>query len=223
MPATQHDLVLWVAGGSFDVVFDAAQGMIATLRESARLADEVEGWSYHRDLDLTGFIDGTENPSMSAAPANVLVPSGQAGAGRVGPPHPEVGPRLRCMVVAEPREAGAGDRPHQAGQRRTRPTARGLARRPNGSRRVRPYPAAQHGIPGRSAITARSSSGSAPRRHLCLRCWRAWRAQGTRDALTLYSKPLTGAYYFVPSWTTSKPSRPMPSDVPARDAVRSGR
>ena len=29
MPATQHDLVLWIAGASYDVVFDAATEMIA--------------------------------------------------------------------------------------------------------------------------------------------------------------------------------------------------
>jgi porphyrinogen peroxidase len=65
MPATQHDLMLWIAGSSYDIVFDAAISMIDALREVATLADETVGWSYHRDLDLTGFIDGTENPSLS--------------------------------------------------------------------------------------------------------------------------------------------------------------
>ncbi len=69
MPATQHDLALWIAGGTYDVVFDATIGVIAALHRWAALADETAGWSYHRDLDLTGFIDGTENPSLSAAPA----------------------------------------------------------------------------------------------------------------------------------------------------------
>ena len=32
MPATQHDLAHWIAGGAYDVVFDAAIGMIAALR-----------------------------------------------------------------------------------------------------------------------------------------------------------------------------------------------
>src|SRR5215472_1628999 len=54
MPATQHDLALWIEGGRYDVVFDAAISMIAALRGVAVLADETAGWSYHRDLDLTG-------------------------------------------------------------------------------------------------------------------------------------------------------------------------
>jgi putative iron-dependent peroxidase len=81
MPATQHDLALWIAGGSYDVVFDATIGMIAALSELVALVDETVGWSYHRDLDLTGFIDGTENPSLSVAPKTVLIPAGSRGAG----------------------------------------------------------------------------------------------------------------------------------------------
>jgi putative iron-dependent peroxidase len=81
MPATQHDVMLWIAGSSYDVVFDAASSMIAALGELATLADETVGWSYHRDLDLTGFIDGTENPSLSVAPGKVLVPPGSPGTG----------------------------------------------------------------------------------------------------------------------------------------------
>ena len=84
MPATQHDLALWIAGGAYDVVFDAAFGVITALHETATLADETAGWSYHRDLDLTGFIDGTENPSLAAAPAPVHVPPRRAGGGGAG-------------------------------------------------------------------------------------------------------------------------------------------
>ena len=39
------------------------------------------GWAYHRDRDLTGFEDGTENPSLARAPHHALVPEGSPGAG----------------------------------------------------------------------------------------------------------------------------------------------
>ena len=68
MPATQHDAVMWVAGASYDVVFDVSIGIVNALHTGAVLADETVGWSYHRDLDLTGFIDGTENPTLGEAP-----------------------------------------------------------------------------------------------------------------------------------------------------------
>jgi putative iron-dependent peroxidase len=47
----------------------------------AQVADEVTGWAYQHNRDLTGFIDGTENPSLVEAPEVVLVPDGQPGAG----------------------------------------------------------------------------------------------------------------------------------------------
>ena len=81
MPATQHDLALWIAGGAYDVVFDAAIGMIAALSQTVELVDETVGWSYHRDLDLTAFIDSTKNPSISVAPRTVLIPERATGAG----------------------------------------------------------------------------------------------------------------------------------------------
>src|SRR5205085_2476214 len=60
MPATQHDALLWLSGAAYDVVFDAAREAIATLEPMAAVAEETSSWPYHHDLDLTGFIDGTE-------------------------------------------------------------------------------------------------------------------------------------------------------------------
>src|SRR5215470_17001889 len=81
MPATQHDAVLWISGGSYDVVFDVARAAIEALAAVAVVGDETSSWSYHHDLDLTGFIDGTENPSLIEALQVVVVPEGSPGAG----------------------------------------------------------------------------------------------------------------------------------------------
>jgi putative iron-dependent peroxidase len=81
MPATQHDAVLWISGGSYDVVFDVARAAIAALGDLATVGEETSSWSYHHDLDLTGFIDGTENPTLVEALEVVAVPDGSAGAG----------------------------------------------------------------------------------------------------------------------------------------------
>src|SRR5205823_6738532 len=45
------------------------------------ILDETSSWPYMHDRDLTGFIDGTENPSLMEAPELVLVPEGEPGAG----------------------------------------------------------------------------------------------------------------------------------------------
>ncbi len=69
MPATQADLWLWVAGSSYDNVFDVAREAIARLTGVAALERELGGWTYRHSRDLTGFEDGTENPALMIAPA----------------------------------------------------------------------------------------------------------------------------------------------------------
>jgi len=81
MPAAQHDLVVWIAGASYDVVFDTSRAIVAELSGRATLAHEMVGWQYHHDRDLTGFEDGTENPSIVEAMSVALVPAGQTGEG----------------------------------------------------------------------------------------------------------------------------------------------
>src|SRR5580765_2954956 len=81
MPATQHDAMLWISGSAYDVVFDVARAAIAGLRGVATVADETSSWPYRHDLDLTGFIDGTENPTLVEASDFALVPEGRPGAG----------------------------------------------------------------------------------------------------------------------------------------------
>src|SRR2546427_11434073 len=81
MPATQHDLWVWVAGHAYHTVFDVAREAITALAPMARLAAEVAGWTYKESRDLTGFIDGTENPPLSEAPEVSLFPDGAPGAG----------------------------------------------------------------------------------------------------------------------------------------------
>lgn len=81
LPATQRDLVIWLAGASYDVVFDTSRAIVTGLMPHAALAHEMVGWQYHHDRDLTGFEDGTENPSTVEATSVALVPSGQPGEG----------------------------------------------------------------------------------------------------------------------------------------------
>lgn len=81
MPATQADVWLWVAGASYDVVFDLGRAAVKHLATSATLVRELEGWSYRHSRDLTGFEDGTENPALLIAPSIATVPDGSPGAG----------------------------------------------------------------------------------------------------------------------------------------------
>lgn len=80
-PASQHDLWLWINGSSQDVVFEHTRAAAAAIETVAQLADEQVAFVHRDSRDLTGFIDGTANPSLLEAPAAALVPEGKVGAG----------------------------------------------------------------------------------------------------------------------------------------------
>src|SRR5882757_8732320 len=79
MPATQHDAVLWLSGSAYDVLFDVAHSAIDAVKDLASVAEETSTWAYRHDRDLTGFIDGSENPSLVDAADVALIPHGNAG------------------------------------------------------------------------------------------------------------------------------------------------
>jgi putative iron-dependent peroxidase len=81
LPATQHDVVIWLTGAGYDVIFDLSRTVVMALTDVAELANETVGWPYHHDRDLTGFIDGTENPSLVEATSVAIVPPGAPGEG----------------------------------------------------------------------------------------------------------------------------------------------
>ena len=81
VPATQHDLWIWAHGTGPDLALDAARAITHCLSPVATLAVDQPGFVYQDSRDLTGFIDGTENPPPTEAPGVAVVPEGQPGAG----------------------------------------------------------------------------------------------------------------------------------------------
>src|SRR5580700_5049688 len=80
MPSTQHDALVWLSGSAYDVIFDMARSVIHDIAGQASLGEETSSWPYRHDRDLTGFIDGSENPSLVDAPEVALIPEGSPGA-----------------------------------------------------------------------------------------------------------------------------------------------
>lgn len=200
MPATQHDAVLWLSGSAYDVIFDVARAAIAKLAGVASLADETSSWPYRHDLDLTGFIDGTENPTLIEAPQLVLVPEGQSGAG---------GTILLLQKWAH--DAATWESLPVAAQEavigRTKTDSTELEDKAPDShvastdqdrfgkifRRNMPYgTVGDHG-------TMFVGFSSTQRPLATMLESMAGLGDGTRDALTRYTRPISGAYYFVPS------------------------
>jgi len=200
MPATQHDAVLWISGSEYDVVFDVARQAIGTLALFASVAEETSSWPYHHDRDLTGFIDGTENPSLIDAPQVALVPETKPGAG---------GSVLLLQKWV-----------HAASRWESEPVARQeevIGRRKPDSEELDPKPKDSHvartdqDVFGKifrrnmpfGTVTAHGtmfvgfSSDQRPLEAMLESM--AGVKDGVRDALTRYATPLTGAYYFIPS------------------------
>jgi porphyrinogen peroxidase len=200
LPATQHDAVLWISGSAYDVVFDVARMAIRSLAGVAATADETSSWPYRHDLDLTGFIDGTENPSLIDAPPVVLVPDDAPGAG---------GTILLLQKWAH--DAAAWEALPDADQEQV------IGRRKADSVELDDKPADSH-----VATTDQDRLGKIFRRNMPYGTvtdhgtmfvgfcgdQRPLAAMlesmiglddGPRDSLTRFTRPLTGAYYFVPS------------------------
>jgi porphyrinogen peroxidase len=200
MPATQHDALVWLSGSAYDVIFDMARDVIHDLAGQASLGEETSSWPYRHDRDLTGFIDGTENPTLLDAPLDALLPEGAPGA---------AGSILLLQKwkhkVAEWEAVPVHQQELIMG--RTKPDSIELENKPSDShvartdqdefgnifRRNMPYgDIDDHGtvFVGFSADQKRLSR---------MLDSMAGLVNGTRDALTRYTEPLTGSYYFVPS------------------------
>jgi putative iron-dependent peroxidase len=80
-PATQHDLWVWTHGTGEDVELDVARAIAFALSPVATLAAEQPCFVYKDSRDLSGFIDGTENPPVEEALDVALVPDGEVGEG----------------------------------------------------------------------------------------------------------------------------------------------
>jgi putative iron-dependent peroxidase len=200
MPATQHDAVLWLSGSEYDVIFDTAREAIAGLDLFGSVAEETSSWPYRHDRDLTGFIDGSENPTLIDAPELVVIPEGSAGAG---------GTILLLQKWSHDAEAWESLTVTRQEEviGRTKDESVELDEKPDDShvartdqdefgnifRRNMPY----------GTVTDHGTmfvGFSAEQRPLAAMLENmVGLTDGVRDALTIYTKPLTGAYYFVPS------------------------
>lgn len=73
IPSTDVDMVLHLRSSRRDVTYLLGNALFATLSQYATLIDEVSGFKYLDNRDLTGFVDGTENPEGEQRKAVALV------------------------------------------------------------------------------------------------------------------------------------------------------
>ena len=72
-PATGGDLFVQITSGRHDLNLDLAMGLVGQLQTLATVAEEIHGFRYRDSRDLTGFIDGTENPKGKARAVAALI------------------------------------------------------------------------------------------------------------------------------------------------------
>jgi putative iron-dependent peroxidase len=71
--ATGGDLFLQITSGRHDLNLDLAMGLVRRLQPVATMTEEIHGFRYRDSRDLTGFIDGTENPKGKARAVAALI------------------------------------------------------------------------------------------------------------------------------------------------------
>jgi porphyrinogen peroxidase len=214
MPSTQHDALVWLSGSAYDIVFDMARSVVHDLANQASLREETSGWSYRHDRDLTGFIDGSENPTLLEAPITALLPEGVPGA---------AGSVLLLQKwkhqVAEWEALPIDQQERIMG--RTKLDSIELENKPPDShvartdqdefgnifRRNMPY----GGVDDHGTMFVGFSADQ--RRLSRMLDSMAGLVTGTRDALTRFTQPLTGSYYFVPSVESLRRLRDNPGPV----------
>jgi len=197
---------VWVGshGTGEDVELDVVRAVVAVMSPVATLAAEQPCFVYRDSRDLTGFIDGTENPPVEQAFDVALVPDGEPGAGG-------------AFVLAQKwvHDLTAFHAQPQAEQEgtigRTKPDSIELDDKPPTAhiarvvieedgeelelyRRSTPY-----GRVEESGLYFLAFSADPSRFTKMLRCMFGVSGDGLHDHLTDFTRPVSGAFYFAPS------------------------
>ncbi|WP_344290172.1 Dyp-type peroxidase, partial [Microbacterium arabinogalactanolyticum] len=80
-PATQRDMLIHIQSLRHDVNFTLAQAALAAFGNVIKIEEETHGFRWVEDRDLSGFIDGTENPQGDQRPAVATIAEGEEDAG----------------------------------------------------------------------------------------------------------------------------------------------
>jgi len=208
MPAAQHDAVLWLSGSAYDVLFDVAHAAIVAVKDLAAVAEETSSWPYRHDRDLTGFIDGSENPSLVDASDAALIAEGNAGEGGsilLLQKWKHDTAAWESLSVTQ-QELIMGRRKLDSVELDDKPANSHVASTDQDQygkifRRNMPYgTVTDHG-------TMFVGFSSDQRRLSTMLESMAGLRTGVRDALTRFTRPISGAYYFVPSTEGLRQSR----------------
>ena len=202
---TPHDVWVWLHGTGQDVLFDIARVVAALLASVADLVAETDAFVYQDSRDLTGFIDGTENPAVEEAFGVATIASGPGAGGSVAIVQRWVHDLAAFHALSEHEQEGVIGRTKPDSVELdddVKPDTAHIARvviEEDGAeleiyRRSVPYgTVTEHGL----YFVAFSAEAS--RFENMLRRMFGESGDGVRDRLTEFTRPVTGALYFVPA------------------------
>ncbi|MBL7636397.1 Dyp-type peroxidase [Atlantibacter hermannii] len=205
-PATQHDLLIHILSLRHDVNFSVAQAAIAAFGDAINVVEETHGFRWVEDRDLSGFVDGTENPAGDEVRRSVAVINDGVDAGGsyvlVQRWEHNLKQLNRMSVPDQEMMIGRTKQDNEEIDGDERPVTSHLTRvdlKENGKglkivRQSLPYGTASgtHGL------------------YFCAYCATLHNIEqqllsmfgdldGKRDAMLRFTKPVTGGYYFAPS------------------------
>ncbi len=77
-PATQRDLLVHILSQRHDINFTLAQAALKAFGDAITVEEETHGFRWTEERDLSGFVDGTENPQGDARPEVAAIPADDA-------------------------------------------------------------------------------------------------------------------------------------------------
>lgn len=62
-PATQYDVLIHILSAQHELNFSVAQAALSAFGAAIDVKEEIHGFRWIEERDLSGFVDGTENPA----------------------------------------------------------------------------------------------------------------------------------------------------------------
>ena len=208
-PATQRDVLIHILSLRHDVNFSVAQAALAAFGEALDVKEETHGFRWVEERDLSGFIDGTENPAGDEKRREVAIIQDGVDAGG-----------SYVMVqrwehnLKQLNRMSVGDQEMMIGRTKEANEEIGGDARPDTSHLTR-VDLKENGK-GLKIVRQSLPYGTASGTHglyFCTYCARLYNIEqqllsmfgdtdGKRDAMLRFTRPVTGGYYFAPSLDT---------------------
>ncbi len=210
-PATQHDVMIHIQSLRHDVNFTLAQTVLESFGDAIHIEEETHGFRWIEERDLSGFIDGSENPKGEDRPKVAVIADGQEDAGGTYVMVQRYEHDLKTWKTVSPhdQEMAIGRTRHDSEEipGDERPDTSHVSRvdlSENGEglkilRQSLPYGTAS-GKHGLYFIAYCARLHNIEQQLLSM----FGETDGKTDQLLHFSRPVTGGYYFAPSLTVLK-------------------